>query len=104
MRSRILLACFIAGAADLAWAVFVLALVEHGTVHPWLRYAMPVLLVAGLGIWAHAAICWLRVRRAERAAGSAPATLARLHAPLSLEAPARDRLHRSSDLLARDGR
>ncbi|MCJ2055504.1 hypothetical protein MKL09_02940 [Methylobacterium sp. J-048] len=79
-------------------------LIDHGIVHPWLRYAVPVLIVAGFGIWAHAAICWFRIRQAEKAAGAAPTAFASPHAPNSFPAPARDRPHGSVDLLARDDR
>ena len=94
----------ILGALDLGWAVFLVAQIAAGTASAWLAWIVPLLIAVGLFIWADVAQRRRSARNSERVAGAAPTTLARPHAPLSLAAPARDRLHRPVDLLARDDR
>ncbi|MGU3664434.1 hypothetical protein ACLBX9_09650 [Methylobacterium sp. A49B] len=101
---RFILACFAIGAVDLAWAAFLSVMVERGFVRPWLGYGVPVMIIAGLNIWAWAAVCWRRIRNSEKAAHAQRTALAYPHAPVSLAALARDPGHCSVDLLARPDR
>ena len=95
---------FILGGLDLGWAAFLVMQIAAGAASPWLAWIVPLPIAVGLFIWSELALRWRADRNSERAAGALPTTLARPHAPLSLQAPARDRLHRSADLLARDDR
>ena len=92
---------FILGALDLGWAVFLVAQIAAGTAAPWLAWIVPLPIVVGLFIWLDLALRWQSDRNSERAAGTAPTTLARPHAPNSFPAPARDHFHLSPDLLSR---
>ncbi|MCJ2143693.1 hypothetical protein [Methylobacterium sp. E-066] len=95
---------FVLGALDLGWAVLLVVQIATGTASAWLAWIVPLPIAVGLFIWSDLALRWHADRNSERAAGMLPTTLACPHAPNSFPAPARDHLHRSADLLARDDR
>lgn len=101
MHQRLAFAGVALAVFDFAWATAVALLIARGDVHAWLGWAVPVSIGAGLLAWSDATRLRRLAHNAQRAAGTTPTTLAHPHAPFSLQAPARDRLHRPGDLLSR---